>query len=200
MAGGEAANFAAYAFAPAVLVTPLGALSILVSAVLANFFLNEYLHVLGWVGCLLCVVGSVDIVMNAPEEREVTSIHDIAERAMTPEFGFYVFTSLITVAMLMILGQRHGSSNLFIYIGICSLMGSLSVMSCKALGIAIKLTFEGENQMMFVETHASIAVSFIFLARRRNDPPTSSSLTKLHLVFVRLDCCDMCCDTNQLLE
>ena len=31
---GEVANFAAYAFAPAVLVTPLGALSIIVSAVL----------------------------------------------------------------------------------------------------------------------------------------------------------------------
>ena len=31
MAAGEAANFAAYAFAPAVLVTPLGALSIIVT-------------------------------------------------------------------------------------------------------------------------------------------------------------------------
>ena len=29
VAGGEAANFAAYAFAPAILVTPLGALSII---------------------------------------------------------------------------------------------------------------------------------------------------------------------------
>lgn len=38
---GEAANFAAYAFAPASLVTPLGALSILVSALLAPTFLQE---------------------------------------------------------------------------------------------------------------------------------------------------------------
>lgn len=30
MAAGEAANFAAYGFAPAILVTPLGALSVLV--------------------------------------------------------------------------------------------------------------------------------------------------------------------------
>lgn len=37
---GEAANFAAYAFAPASLVTPLGALSVLVTAVMASKFLN----------------------------------------------------------------------------------------------------------------------------------------------------------------
>lgn len=44
---GEAANFAAYAFAPASLVTPLGALSVLVASVLASKFLNEKLNLLG---------------------------------------------------------------------------------------------------------------------------------------------------------
>ena len=53
MIGGEGMNFAAYAFAPAVLVTPLGALSILVSAVLAHFILQEKLHMLGKVTTML---------------------------------------------------------------------------------------------------------------------------------------------------
>jgi len=44
---GEAANFVAYAFAPASLVTPLGALSVLISAVLASRYLNEKLNLLG---------------------------------------------------------------------------------------------------------------------------------------------------------
>ena len=44
---GEAANFIAYAFAPASLVTPLGALSIIVSAVLAQKYLHEKLNLLG---------------------------------------------------------------------------------------------------------------------------------------------------------
>ena len=47
---GEAANFAAYAFAPASLVTPLGALSVLVAAILSSRFLNENLNLLGKVG------------------------------------------------------------------------------------------------------------------------------------------------------
>lgn len=44
---GEAANFAAYAFAPASMVTPLGALSVLVAAILSSRFLNEKLNLLG---------------------------------------------------------------------------------------------------------------------------------------------------------
>lgn len=44
---GEAANFSAYAFAPASLVTPLGVLSVLISAVLASKYLNEKVNLLG---------------------------------------------------------------------------------------------------------------------------------------------------------
>lgn len=47
---GEVANFGAYAFAPASLVTPLGALSVLVSTILASKFLKENLSVFGKVG------------------------------------------------------------------------------------------------------------------------------------------------------
>lgn len=42
---GELANFAAYGFAPASLVTPLGALSILVSSFLATRYLNEQMNI-----------------------------------------------------------------------------------------------------------------------------------------------------------
>ncbi|TRY60138.1 hypothetical protein DNTS_006448, partial [Danionella cerebrum] len=67
---GEAANFAAYAFAPATLVTPLGALSVLVSAVLSTYFLSEQLNIHGKVGCLLCLFGSTVMVLHAPQEEE----------------------------------------------------------------------------------------------------------------------------------
>ncbi|KAA8527907.1 hypothetical protein F0562_035224 [Nyssa sinensis] len=44
---GERADFAAYAYAPAILATPLGALSIIFSAFLAHFILAEKLHIFG---------------------------------------------------------------------------------------------------------------------------------------------------------
>ncbi|KAE8222542.1 hypothetical protein CF326_g8358, partial [Tilletia indica] len=40
---GEVANFAAYMFAPAILVTPMGALSVVICAVLSHFILKESL-------------------------------------------------------------------------------------------------------------------------------------------------------------
>eukprot|EP00043_Microstomoeca_roanoka_P010329 m.98158 g.98158 ORF g.98158 m.98158 type:complete len:130 (-) comp14859_c0_seq2:96-485(-) len=61
MIGGEIANFAAYAFAPAILVTPLGALSVLISAVLASWILQERLLLLGKVGERVPTVLLVDI-------------------------------------------------------------------------------------------------------------------------------------------
>lgn len=47
MGFGEALNFIAYAFAPATLVTPLGALSVIVTALLSQHFLGEILNILG---------------------------------------------------------------------------------------------------------------------------------------------------------
>jgi uncharacterized membrane protein len=68
---GEIFNFAAYAFgitygsfnflAPAVLVTPLGALSVVVAAFLSTIFLKERLNFAGKIGCGQCVVGAIII-------------------------------------------------------------------------------------------------------------------------------------------
>ncbi|KAJ8420733.1 hypothetical protein Cgig2_001609 [Carnegiea gigantea] len=153
MVVGEIANFVAYAFAPAVLVTPLGALSIIVSAVLAHFILNERLNKLGVVGCLMCIVGSVIIVIHAPQERPVTSVQEIWNMATQTAFLLYVASVLVLVFILVIyFAPVCGNSNVLVFTGICSLMGSLSVMSTKALGISLKLTFEGNNQLFYPQT------------------------------------------------
>jgi uncharacterized membrane protein len=36
--------------------TPLGALSVVISAVLSSIFLKEKLSFFGWMGCALCIV------------------------------------------------------------------------------------------------------------------------------------------------
>eukprot|EP00850_Spirogloea_muscicola_P013973 SM000097S24826 [mRNA] locus=s97:420044:422624:- [translate_table: standard] len=208
---GEVANFAAYAFAPAILVTPLGALSIIISAVLAHIMLKEKLHWLGVLGCALCVVGSTVIVLHAPEEREITSVREVWLLALEPGFVLYSMTVVALVLLLVFqLVPQYGQSHILVYISICSLTGSLSVgplpsfllpssslplsateghhtyghcgcrvlalklhrmclrflgkcvmsaaagvlqvMSCKAVGIAIKLTLSGDNQLFRHET------------------------------------------------
>ncbi|XP_030551376.1 probable magnesium transporter NIPA6 isoform X2 [Rhodamnia argentea] len=158
MVVGEIANFVAYIYAPAVLVTPLGALSIIVSAVLAHFLLNEKLQRMGMLGCLLCIVGSTIIVLHAPEEMSVTSVEEIWELATQP-------ASVVAVALVLILycAPRYGQTNILVYVGICSTIGSLTVMSIKAIGIAIELTLEGSNQAVYFQTwiFAMVAVTCI---------------------------------------
>ncbi|XP_042498945.1 probable magnesium transporter NIPA3 [Macadamia integrifolia] len=150
---GEIANFAAYAFAPAILVTPLGALSIIISAVLAHIILREKLHIFGILGCILCVVGSTTIVLHAPQEREIESVTQVWDLATEPAFLMYAALVLAAVFLLVVhVIPQYGQTHIMVYIGVCSLVGSLTVMSVKALGIALKLTFSGMNQLVYPQT------------------------------------------------
>ncbi|TYJ08345.1 hypothetical protein E1A91_A11G068000v1 [Gossypium mustelinum] len=163
---GEISNFVAYIYAPAVLVTPLGALSIIVSAVLAHFMLKEKLQKMGMLGCLLCIVGSTIIVLHAPEERSISSVEEIWEFATQPAFLLYTASAIATALVLILYcAPRYGQTNIIVYIGICSVIGSLTVMSIKAIGIAIKLTLEGTNQAKYFQTwiFAMVAITCIII-------------------------------------
>ncbi|XP_021317357.1 probable magnesium transporter NIPA3 isoform X2 [Sorghum bicolor] len=152
---GEIANFAAYAFAPAILVTPLGALSIIISAALAHAILQEKLHTFGILGCVLCVVGSITIVLHAPQERDIDSVKEVWDLATEP--AFLCYAAIVVAAALVLIYfvvPHHGQTNIMVYIGVCSLLGSLTVMSVRALGIALKLTFSGTNQLFYPQTWA----------------------------------------------
>ncbi|XP_068661452.1 probable magnesium transporter NIPA6 isoform X3 [Aristolochia californica] len=161
---GEIANFIAYIFAPAVLVTPLGALSIIVSAILAHFILNERLQRMGILGCVLCIIGSTVIVLHAPEENTPSSVEEIWTLATQPAFLLYTASALAVVLVLTLhCAPRYGQTNIMIYLGICSVIGSLTVMSIKAIGIAIKLTIEGYSQVTYFQTwvFAMVAITCI---------------------------------------
>ncbi|XP_076345059.1 magnesium transporter NIPA2-like isoform X2 [Tachypleus tridentatus] len=147
MAVGEGANFAAYAFAPATLVTPLGALSVLVSALLASKFLGERLNLLGKIGCLLCVLGSTVMVLHAPKEGSVATIEELGEESLQSGFVNYViFVVVVSFLMISYCVPRYGNSNVIVHIVICSVIGSLSVMGCKGVGLALRETVAGTNK------------------------------------------------------
>uniref|UniRef100_A0A3Q1IFH2 NIPA like domain containing 4 n=1 Tax=Anabas testudineus TaxID=64144 RepID=A0A3Q1IFH2_ANATE len=142
MGAGEACNFVAYMFAPATLVTPLGALSVLISAVLSSYLLGEVLNLLGKLGCFLCVLGSILLVIHAPEEQEVTSLKDMTNKLLEPGFLVYASAVLLLCAVLVMYAcPRFGRSNILVYIGICSLLGAFTVSSVKGLAIAINTAF-----------------------------------------------------------
>ena len=54
------------------------------SAVLAHYLLNERLNLFGLLGGMLCVAGSLTIVLHAPEETPMTSLLQVWQLAMQP--------------------------------------------------------------------------------------------------------------------
>uniref|UniRef100_A0A1B0CKY0 Putative magnesium transporter nipa2 n=1 Tax=Lutzomyia longipalpis TaxID=7200 RepID=A0A1B0CKY0_LUTLO len=170
MGVGEAANFAAYAFAPASLVTPLGALSVIVAAVMSSKFLNEKLNLLGKLGCFLCIIGSVIIVIHSPKEVEVEDLNVLLEKLQDTSFLVYVLVIMsISLTIAVYLGPKFGHSNVIWYVLLCSAVGSLTVMSCKALGLCIKDAITGRsNDFSTLMPYILIITTVIFIGIQMN--------------------------------
>ena len=129
------------------------------SAVLAHLFLGERLPALGWLGCGLCICGSVPLVLHAPPEAPVASVRALWALAAEPLFVWYALTALSAVFVLCTrVEPRHSAASPLPALLICSLMGSLSVLALKALGTALRLTLAGRNQLADGATWVLLAV------------------------------------------
>ncbi|KAL5392888.1 hypothetical protein DPSP01_000583 [Paraphaeosphaeria sporulosa] len=144
---GEICNFVAYAFVDAILVTPMGALTVVVAAILSAIFLKERLSFVGKIGCVNCIIGSIIIALNAPQQSAVSNIQDMKKLVIAP--GFLVYGGVVIVASVVIalwLGPKYGKKSMMVYLTICSLIGGLSVVATQGLGAAIIAQINGQSQ------------------------------------------------------
>lgn len=168
---GEICNFVAYAFTDAILVTPLGALSVVITTVLSAIFLKERLSLVGKVACFLCIVGSVVIVMNGPQESSVANIQEMQHFFITPGFLSYAGVILVGSAITAYYaGPKWGKKNMLVYISICSWIGGLSVVATQGLGAAIIAWIGGQPQykewflwVLFVFVIGTLLTEIVFL-------------------------------------
>ncbi|KAK0462546.1 magnesium transporter NIPA-domain-containing protein [Desarmillaria tabescens] len=144
---GELCNSAAYAFIEAIVVTPLGALSVVICAILSSIFLKETLTIFGWLGCALCILGSVVIALNGPQEALVGQITEFQKLFLSP--GFLVYISVLIAASLVIIfffAPKYGTKSMLWYIFVCSMIGGISVSVTTGVGAAVVETAKGDNQ------------------------------------------------------
>ncbi|PVU94704.1 hypothetical protein BB561_002336 [Smittium simulii] len=163
MIAGEILNFLAYGFAPAILVTPLGALSVIFGAFFASIFLKEIITVVGKCACALCLLGSIQVVVNSPEDPPIVSIKQIVDLTIHPIFLTYSIIIIVAILVLILfIVPKFGDRSPITFISICSLAGSLTVICAKALGIALKLTFSGNNQLRQPAPYIYLLLMIIF--------------------------------------
>lgn len=84
-------------------------------------------------------------------------------------FLLYCFTVIIfSSVMIYRVAPRYGKKNPLIYISICSTVGSVSVMSVKAFGIALKLSVGGNNQFSHPSTYAFGIITVVCILTQMN--------------------------------
>lgn len=151
MAAGEVGNFAAFAFAPASLVAPLGAWSVVLSAILAHLFLGESISNGNLIGIALCVAGAFLIGTSGPDVSivEASLDADAVFKLLTRlPFAIFLFLVLISTISLIYVSHRTmlGRRYIFVYVGVSSLLGAVTVVCAKALSTFLRMTIEGNSQ------------------------------------------------------
>ena len=190
---GELTNFVAYIFAPAILVTPLGVFSIVCTAALSPYFLKERLGRLGKLGCVLVLVGCFVVTLCGPKDREIASMEELQSQLL--DVGFLVYAAIVVVvsALFMALVPRYGHRYVLLYITICSSFGSLSVMFCKGVGLAIKQTIGGSNEftnwatwVCLVALIACLLIETIYMQRALDIFNSSVFMSVNYVLFTSL--------------
>ncbi|KAK3876612.1 hypothetical protein Pcinc_018622 [Petrolisthes cinctipes] len=190
---GELTNFVAYIFAPAILVTPLGVFSIVCTAALSPYFLKERLGKLSILGCILVLVGCVIVTLCGPKDREIASMEELQSQLLYMGFLIYAGIVVVVSVVFMLLVPRYGHRYVLLYITICSSFGSLSVMFCKGIGLALKQTIMGVNEftnwatwVCLVALVACLVVETIYMQRALDLFNSSVFMSVNYVLFTTL--------------
>ncbi|XP_061598924.1 NIPA-like protein 3 [Cololabis saira] len=177
---GEGANFVSYAFAPLTLVAPLNAVSILTSSILGFLFLREKSkpkefaknYGLTFLGYLLTVGGTYLFVSFGPNSHEKLKAENIVKHIVGWPVLLYLLLEIITFCLLLYFYKQHNADYLVIILLLVALLGSVTVITVKAVSGMLVLTVEGTMQLnypifsvMFVCMVASVVFQSRFLSQ-----------------------------------
>nr|KAJ3417821.1 hypothetical protein HK105_000753 [Polyrhizophydium stewartii] len=140
---GELGNFAAYGFAPAVLVAPLGTVALISNALIAPVFLGETLRRRDMIGILFSIIGT-GIILGVSSQTSEPSLspEDIVDAITQPQFVVYfIVTAGLAALMLGASYTPQGRKYIFVDLLIVAVFGGYTVLATKALSSLLKYTF-----------------------------------------------------------
>lgn len=130
-------------------------------------------------------------MIHSPKEEEVETLAELIDKLQDPTFINYVFLVIIgSLCIAFYFGPKYGSQNVVVYITLCSAVGSLTVMSCKGLGLALKETASGagnnfNNWLMYFFVLTVIVCIFVQMnyLNKALDLFNTSIVTPVYYVF-----------------
>jgi hypothetical protein len=141
----------------------------------------------------------VIIVLHAPPDVDIETVDEILNYAIQPGLpshrlpclipGFLSYCLLVAIfaaVMIYKVAPIYGKKNPLVYLSICSTVGSVSVMSIKGFGIAVKLTFAGQNQFTHPSTYVFAIVVVVCILVQMNYFNKALDQFSTSLYFVQL--------------
>lgn len=173
---GEGANFVSFAFAPLALVAPLNAVSVITSSILGLLFLREKSKPkdfakrfgLSFLGVILTTGGTYLFVAFGPNSHEKLQAENIVKHIVGWPVLLYLLLEIIAFSLLLYFYKQHRANYLVVILLLVALLGSVTVITVKAVSGMLVLTFEGNMQLdypIFSVMFVCMVASVVFQAR-----------------------------------
>ncbi|KAL7980507.1 hypothetical protein Chor_001661 [Crotalus horridus] len=152
---GELGVFSAYAFAPLSLIVPLGAVSVIASAIIGVIFIREkwkpkdFLrrYVLSFVGCSLAIVGTYLLITFGPNSHEVMTGENIRKHLVSWPFLLYMLVEIIVFCLLLYFYKEKKANHIVVILLLVALLGSMTVITVKAVAGMVAVSIRGNMQL-----------------------------------------------------
>nr|XP_057946463.1 NIPA-like protein 3 [Doryrhamphus excisus] len=173
---GEGANFVSYAFAPLSLIAPLNAVSMLTSFILGFIFMPEKSrskdfakrYGLSFLGAVLAIGGVYLSVAFGPNSHENLTAEIIVRHLVGWPVLLYLVLEVIAFCLLLYFYKERNANYLIIVLLLVALLGSVTVITVKAVSNMLVLTMEGSMQLdypIFSVMFVCMVATVIFQAR-----------------------------------
>ncbi|XP_077454508.1 NIPA-like protein 2 [Stigmatopora argus] len=164
MGVGELGNFAAYGFAPASLIAPLGCVSVIASALISVIFLKETLCVSEIVGGTLAITGTYILVMFAPHTSTHITAQLIQFYFISWHFLLYLMIEVISFCILLFVYKKMNKKHIVIVMLMVALLASLTVISVKAVSGMIAESIQGHLQFIYPIFYVMLVIMVVSCA------------------------------------
>uniref|UniRef100_A0A671PGE5 NIPA like domain containing 2 n=1 Tax=Sinocyclocheilus anshuiensis TaxID=1608454 RepID=A0A671PGE5_9TELE len=159
---GELGNFAAYGFAPASLIAPLGSVSVIGKTFPPKRYVSCNEGVL-LAGGALALTGTYFLVTFAPHSSPHVTANMVERSLVSWTFLIYFMFEMILFAILMYLYKCRNIKHIVIMMILVALLASVTVISVKAVSGMITETIRGN---VCVSLRCLLAFTGVFLIAR----------------------------------
>ncbi|XP_044863544.1 NIPA-like protein 2 isoform X3 [Mauremys mutica] len=146
---GELGNAAAYGFAPATLIAPLGCVSVIGSAFISVLFLKETMRAADMLGGTLTIAGTYLLVTFAPNVTQELTATKIQNYLISWQFLIYVILEIIIFCILLYFYKRKDVTHIVVLLMMVALLASLTIISVKAVAGMITFSAKGKMQLTY---------------------------------------------------